>query len=171
MDVTQCIADIDVVTHFDAIKNATVAATIAGTKAAVLQQVTTVTIPDVIKTVTHSYGGPGILLGTTWPIVVATLPIVVWRLITNGSIRSWFLFIAVLFNLADCANVTWARSTPRAELDVNTHFKMAIAFSQLKMAFLASAGAWRFGQVYVKRSTKYGVIWSITVYSERFLVH
>ncbi|TPX72853.1 hypothetical protein SpCBS45565_g00045 [Spizellomyces sp. 'palustris'] len=164
MDVSQCIANVEVSGHFEAIKNATVNVVIEATKNAVTQQVTTITIPAVIKQVTLAYGGPGILLGTTWPIVLATALIIGWRLYGTRSVRTWFLFVAVILNMVDCANVSWARSTPKAELNIDAHFMMAIIFSQMKMAFLASAGAWRFGQVFTQTTHKRLVIWSLTIF-------
>ncbi|KAI9092818.1 hypothetical protein DFS34DRAFT_631956 [Phlyctochytrium arcticum] len=111
-----------------------------------------------------AYAGPGIIIGTAWPIVILTFFIVLWRFYSIRSPRTYLLFLSVLLNIADCANITWARTTPRFELDIDSHFKMAIVFAQLKMAMVGSAGAWRFGQVFRQKTHKIIVIWGLSIF-------
>ncbi|KAI9003601.1 hypothetical protein BC832DRAFT_84043 [Gaertneriomyces semiglobifer] len=91
------------------------------------------------------YGGPGILLGTAWPFVFAAFAIAVWRVYTRPSLRAALLLAATSVNVADCANVTWARSIDplKLRLMVKQYLYLAIIFAQIKVAILIWAAGIR----------------------------
>ncbi|KAI9005986.1 hypothetical protein BC832DRAFT_461209 [Gaertneriomyces semiglobifer] len=145
MDPAACFANPAVV---DAIKAATIAAT----------------VPVVAKQVIDAYAGPGVLIGTTWPVILLTLAITTWRTYHVRSVRAWLLLFAVLINMTNAVNATMIRVLPPSELHLPTHLTMACVLSNYKMAFVASAGAWRFGQVFAVEARKKLVIWGLTAF-------
>ncbi|KAJ3181912.1 hypothetical protein HDU85_003429 [Gaertneriomyces sp. JEL0708] len=140
-----CLANPEVVSY---VRDATIAAT----------------VPVVAKQVIDAYGGPGVLLGTAWPVILLTLAITTWRTYHVRSVRAWLLLFAVLINMTNGVNATMLRIIPPSELHLPTHLIMACVLSNYKMAFVASAGAWRFGQVFAVESRKKLVIWGLTAF-------
>ncbi|KAI8586306.1 hypothetical protein BDZ88DRAFT_429756 [Geranomyces variabilis] len=103
-----------------------------------------------------AYGGPGVLVGVCWPIVVTALVISSWRLKTKPSWRSTLLFIGVLLNVGDVVNLTVAKMTSPFEInpDYSTslysylYTDLLVIFSQARMGLIFWSCSWRFGAVY-----------------------
>ncbi|KAI8585380.1 hypothetical protein BDZ88DRAFT_433036 [Geranomyces variabilis] len=100
-----------------------------------------------------AYGGPGVLIGTTWPIVAASSVISTWRMKTKPCPRATLLFIATLLNLADTANGTFGKMTPPSVLTGNNKTVLAyiillVLLSQLRIGTIFAAASFRFGAVY-----------------------
>ncbi|KAJ3005760.1 hypothetical protein HKX48_000472 [Thoreauomyces humboldtii] len=98
------------------------------------------------------YGGPGVMVGATWPLVLLALVFSSWRLKTKPSIRAALLFISVLLNLADTSNSTYGKVlSPLEFLTVNstssTYYYMLVLFSQIRCGTIFAAASWRYAAV------------------------
>ncbi|TPX54302.1 hypothetical protein PhCBS80983_g05978 [Powellomyces hirtus] len=94
------------------------------------------------------YGGPNILLGAAWPIVLTAVSIAVWRLTHSRQTRSVLLLLAAIVNIGDCVNVSWGRTIDPLRLKTpktyQLHFYIAIILAQMKIGLVICAGAMRF---------------------------
>ncbi|KAI8903661.1 hypothetical protein DFJ77DRAFT_282349 [Powellomyces hirtus] len=117
----------------------------------------------------REYGGPNILLGTTWPIVATAFAIAVWRLTHLRRTRSVLLLLAVLANIGDCVNVSWGRTIDPLKLRTpetyKLHFDLAIMLSQLKIGLLICAGAIRFSKVFITPFHRNLTSWGLSAFT------
>ncbi|KAJ3176721.1 hypothetical protein HDU87_004860 [Geranomyces variabilis] len=110
-----------------------------------------------------SYGGPGVLIGTAWPIIMAALMISSWRFKTSPSIRAGILLVAVILNIGDALNQSLGKTTSvfimtGSNPHITTYKNLCIIFSQLRFGLLFWAAAYRFAAVYPSPRTRRNLV-------------
>ncbi|KAJ3157919.1 hypothetical protein HDU89_000298 [Geranomyces variabilis] len=117
-----------------------------------------------------AYGGPGVMIGAAWPIVMAALLISSWRFKTMPSVRSGLLLVAVILNIGDALNLSLGKTTSvfimlGSNSHIMTYKYLCIIFSQLRFGLLFWAAAYRFAAVYPSARTRRNLVIGMAIIS------
>ncbi|KAJ3009382.1 hypothetical protein HKX48_008002 [Thoreauomyces humboldtii] len=113
-----------------------------------------------------AYGGPGVVVGTAWPLIALALGISTWRLKTKPNIRAVLLFTAVLFNVGDAINQSIAKGTSPFILLGDTrqariYLNFLVILSQIRFGILFAAASWRFSAVSTSAKVRNALIYGM----------
>ncbi|KAI8587195.1 hypothetical protein BDZ88DRAFT_426055 [Geranomyces variabilis] len=93
------------------------------------------------------YGGSSIFIGIAWSFCALGTAVSVWRAYTKSSLRANLLALVMAVTIADCANITWARSSdPRVVYGdhIWTYASMLTVFPFFRNSVLLIASALRY---------------------------
>ncbi|KND00096.1 uncharacterized protein SPPG_04437 [Spizellomyces punctatus DAOM BR117] len=127
-----------------------------------IAKVQAATQAKVTDLVAVAYGGPSMLVGSCWPIMVFAFMIAVWRVSTNPNPRAILLLIATVVNLVDIANLTYGKTVAPSALAMTPHLVLLVICGQVKLGLLIAASGWRFSQVCAVARHRQMISWGIT---------